>query len=179
MCASTGCSSSSDGAGAGTQSPDASGHDANDSDAAADASDAHDSDSAADASDAHDTGAATDATDAGPGDASSAAQLISLSLSNGMLTPAFAPSTTLYEARLSGAGASVTVTATAADSNSTIKVQGTPLVSGATTGAIAILPATMTISVEVTAGDGQTKNTYGVVVRLRGWQIVSTRPAAF
>jgi hypothetical protein len=102
------------------------------------------------------------------------ADLSALSVSNGVLTPPFDPAVSSYEARLSDSGANVAVTATASDSGSTIAVQGQPLVSGATSSPIPVRPATMTITVEVTASDGVTHKNYVVTVQLWGWQLNET-----
>jgi hypothetical protein len=59
---------------------------------------------------------------------------------------------------------SLTVTPTAAEGNATIKVNTTAVVSGAASGAIALVLGDNTITTEVTAQDGTTKKTYTVTV---------------
>jgi hypothetical protein len=102
------------------------------------------------------------------------ADLSSLELVTGTLSPPFDPSVTSYEAELADPGAKVAVTATSADSGSTIRVQDQSLPSGATTAPIEVRPATMSIKVNVEAADGLTNKTYVVVVRLKGWQLDET-----
>ena len=104
----------------------------------------------------------------------SAADLSSLALINGTLAPPFDPAITAYDATLHDSGATVAVTATAAYSHSSITVQGVPLASGATTAPMPVLPATMNLTVKVTAADGTTSKSYVVVAQLRGWQINAT-----
>ena len=90
--------------------------------------------------------------------------LSSLSLSAGTLNPAFAAATTSYTAAVSNATTSMTVTSTVADASATIKVNGTAVASGASSGSIALYVGTNTITTIVTAQDGSTTKTYTVTV---------------
>jgi hypothetical protein len=102
------------------------------------------------------------------------ANLSALQLVTGTLSPTFDPSVTSYEGELLDSGATVAVTATAEDGDSTIRVQDKILLSGATTDAIAVRPATMSLTIDVEAADALTHKTYSVVVRLKGWQLDET-----
>ena len=82
------------------------------------------------------------------------ADLSNLTLSDGMLTPAFSPGTTSYTASVPNATSSITETPTAADTTSTITVNGTPVASGTPSGAIALAVGPNTITTVVTAQDG-------------------------
>ena len=95
---------------------------------------------------------------------SSNANLAALKLSTGTLSPAFATGTTSYTAGVSGSTSSITVTPTTGDVNATVKVNGTAVVSGTASGAIALSTGANTISVVVTAQDGVTTKTYTVTV---------------
>lgn len=88
---------------------------------------------------------------------SSNADLSGLALSAGTLQPAFGAATIQYGVNLQDASR-ITVTATAADSKASIKVNGTIVASGTTSGAISLTPGRATdIKVEVTAEDGTVK----------------------
>ena len=95
--------------------------------------------------------------------ASSNADLTSLALSVGTLTPGFAAGTTSYAARVSNATASLTLTPTAAFAGATITVNGTPVVSGNATADLALNVGANVIDTVVTAQDG-TMKTYTVTV---------------
>ena len=89
-----------------------------------------------------------------------------LRLNNGaaILTPAFAYKTTTYTASVPNTTSTITVTPTAIDVNATIKVNGTPVASGATSGAIALKVGANGITVIVTAQDGKTSQVYAITV---------------
>ena len=108
------------------------------------------------------------------GGASANAALASLALEVGTLTPPFDPATTSYAATVAGAGASVDVIATAAQDGAALSVQSGPATFGSISATVPLLSALTTITVEVTAPDGVTRQTYSVVVRLRGWQLTET-----
>ncbi|HBC95107.1 MAG TPA: hypothetical protein DCZ10_19995, partial [Pelotomaculum sp.] len=84
------------------------------------------------------------------------ADLSSLLLSEGTLTPAFTPEVTRYEAVVGNSFASITVTPAAADSGATVKVNGNPAVSGAPF-ALNLAEGPNEITISVTAGDSTTK----------------------
>ena len=92
-------------------------------------------------------------------------------LSTIKLTPASAltntgttGSTTTYTTSVSNATTSVTVTATAQDATATIKVNGTTVASGTSSGSIALAIGANTITTVVTAQDGTTTHTYSIAV---------------
>jgi trimeric autotransporter adhesin len=97
----------------------------------------------------------------GGGALSSNAELASLTVSSGVLNPAFAPGTTSYTAMFIGE-TTVTVTPTAADAEAAITINGTALASGEASGSITLEPGPNPITVEVTAADGVTVRTYAV-----------------
>ena len=92
------------------------------------------------------------------------ANLSSLVLSAGTLSPAFTSATTGYTATVASQTMSVTITPTTAAPSSTITVNGTVVVSGATSGSIALNPGANPITTVVTAQDGITTKTYTVTV---------------
>lgn len=91
---------------------------------------------------------------------SSNADLSTLTISDGTLNPVFGSSTTSYTASVVYATTSITVTPTISEANATIKVNGTTVVSGNASGAIALNVGSNTISTVVTAQDGTTTKTY-------------------
>jgi len=95
--------------------------------------------------------------------ASSNANLSSLTLSAGTLTPAFASATTSYTASVM-AVPSITVTPTVSDAGATVTVNTTAVTSGSASGAINLNPGDNTITVTVTAADLITTKTYTVIV---------------
>ncbi|MDG0811145.1 cadherin-like beta sandwich domain-containing protein [Cohnella rhizosphaerae] len=92
------------------------------------------------------------------------ANLSSLTLSSGSLSPAFAAGTTGYAASVANGVSSIAVTPTVSDSTATVKVNGTTVTSGAASGAITLSVGDNPISVVVTAEDGTTTSTYAVTV---------------
>jgi len=94
---------------------------------------------------------------------SSNANLASLALSAGTLSPAFASGTTIYTASVPNTTASITVTPTAADTGATLRVNGTTVPSGVPSPAITLAAGSTTITTLVTAKDGTTK-TYTLAV---------------
>lgn len=95
--------------------------------------------------------------------ASSNATISSLSLSSGILSPAFHPGTINYTSSVKKDVSGLTVTTILSEDSSTVTVNGIPVVSGS---ASTLLPLTMgnnTITLEVSAADGTTQ-TYTVTV---------------
>ncbi|MBX7210334.1 MAG: cadherin-like beta sandwich domain-containing protein [Verrucomicrobiaceae bacterium] len=87
------------------------------------------------------------------------ADLSSLSLSSGTLSPVFASGTTSYTAGVPNPVSSITVTPVKADANATVTVNG-----GSPFTPVSLALGTNTITILVTAQDGTTTKTYTVVV---------------
>ncbi len=92
------------------------------------------------------------------------ATLASLSINGADLDPAFDSSVTDYTAAVGFAAKSTQVTATAEDVSANISVNGTAVNSGVASDSIPLDVGTNTITVNVTAEDGTTTQTYTVVV---------------
>ncbi len=92
------------------------------------------------------------------------ATLSNLTISQGTLSPAFSSSATSYTASVGNGVTSLTVTPTVNQANATVTVNGTPVTSGAASGAITLDVGNNTITTVVTAQDGVTTNTYTIVV---------------
>lgn len=103
------------------------------------------------------------------------ADLSSLTLSSGSLSPAFASGTTTYTASVANVISSITVTPIRAQANATIeaRINGGSYTSVSSGSASAALPLNVdgnTVEVRVTAQDGVTQKTYTVTVnRLRSY----------
>jgi hypothetical protein len=96
------------------------------------------------------------------------ADLSGLTLSHGALDPAFAPGTIAYSTSVANNVSSVTVKASVSDVNATLTVNGVPVASGQSSGAIGLIVGGNVILIEVTAQNG-TKKTYSVsVTRVAG-----------
>ncbi|MBV8388274.1 MAG: cadherin-like beta sandwich domain-containing protein [Mucilaginibacter sp.] len=95
---------------------------------------------------------------------SSIATLSNLTISSGILTPAFASGTTTYTANVTNATTSITVTPTSTVPTATVMVNGSPVASGTSSGAIPLVVGPNTITVVVTAQDGVTSSTYTITV---------------
>jgi len=93
---------------------------------------------------------------------SAEADLASLTVSAGALTPSFARGTTAYAAGPAGLDAYVTVTPTVVDAGATVTVNGTPSPSGTPSPLIALVTGPNAMTVEVTAADGVTTKAYVV-----------------
>ncbi|RYZ98429.1 MAG: cadherin-like beta sandwich domain-containing protein, partial [Sphingobacteriaceae bacterium] len=91
------------------------------------------------------------------------ANLSSLSLSAGTLSPTFAAGTTSYTANVAYSVNSVTLTPAREQANATIEVAGTPVTSGTASAAYSLSTGENIINTIVTAQDG-TKKTYTVTV---------------
>jgi hypothetical protein len=96
------------------------------------------------------------------------ASLSNLTVSAGSLVPAFASATLSYTDAVSNATASIMVTPTTADANATVKVNGTAVLSGSASGAIALAIGVNNVQVVVTAQDGTTTQTYTIGVNRAG-----------
>ncbi|MDO3411139.1 cadherin-like beta sandwich domain-containing protein [Saccharibacillus sp. CPCC 101409] len=88
---------------------------------------------------------------------SSNADLSSLTVSSGTLSPKFASGTTSYTVDVPNTTTGITVTPTAAEANATVKVNGTPVTSGSASGPIPLAAGANTVEVVVTAQNNTTK----------------------
>ncbi len=91
------------------------------------------------------------------------ADLNSLGLSNGVLTPTFNSSTLSYLATVTNDISSVTVTPTSTDAGATITVQGMVVASGVTSQSITLNVGDNSIAIIVTAANGTTTKVYTIV----------------
>ena len=98
---------------------------------------------------------------------SSEARLSSLGLSQGSLSPVFNSDITSYTASVSNEVTSITISPTVQESNATVIVNGTTVVSASPV-VISLDVGTNTIDVVVTAEDGVTSKTYTVTVNRIG-----------
>jgi gliding motility-associated-like protein len=96
--------------------------------------------------------------------ASTVATLASIKLSNGSVSPAFAPGTTSYTDAVGNSVTSITVTPTSTDANATIMVNGSAVMSGSASPSIPLVVGPNNITIAVTAQDGVTQQSYTVVV---------------
>jgi trimeric autotransporter adhesin len=96
------------------------------------------------------------------------ANLSALSVSSGSLVPVFASGTLVYSDAVANAVTSITVTPTVADVTATVKGNGSTVVSGSASGAIALAVGANAITVLVTAQDGTTTQTYTINVNRAG-----------
>lgn len=96
--------------------------------------------------------------------ASADAGLSALNLSTGTLSPAFATTTTAYTASVPNAATGITITPASTDANALIKVNGVTVASGASSATLPLTVGANTISVQLTAQDGVTTNTYSITV---------------
>lgn len=97
------------------------------------------------------------------------ANLTSLTISTGTLSPAFAGGTINYMATVPAATASITVTPVKSHTSASITVNGSTVISGNASGEISLAMGVNTISVVVTAQDASTK-TYTLSVT-RGFSV--------
>ncbi|WP_200868594.1 Ig-like domain-containing protein [Paenibacillus sp. FSL H8-0457] len=91
------------------------------------------------------------------------ADLSSVTLSNGTLSPVFASGTEVYTSSVPNSVSSLTVTATALDSRATMTVNGNLVISGQTSSNILLNVGSNTIVIVVTASDQSTR-TYTITV---------------
>jgi hypothetical protein len=96
------------------------------------------------------------------------ADLASLVLSAGTLTPAFASGTTSYAAGVPNGTTTIAVTPTVVDDTATVTVNGVVVASGAASGTINLLVGPNVITTVVTAQDGTTTRTYTLTVTRSG-----------
>jgi gliding motility-associated-like protein len=92
------------------------------------------------------------------------ANLSSLSLSTGALSPTFNANTLSYTSSVANTVTTTTVKPTTADANATVKVNGTPVTSGTNSSPISLNVGANVINVVVTAQDGSTTKTYSITV---------------
>jgi hypothetical protein len=97
-------------------------------------------------------------------EASANADLTSLVLSSGTLSPVFDAATQTYSVTVSHTTTSIALTPTAAMEISTIKVNGITVASGAASGDITLNPGANAITVMITAQDGTTQKEYTINV---------------
>ncbi len=88
------------------------------------------------------------------------ANLLSLELSAGALTPAFDSGTGTYTTYVSNSTANLTLVPTAADATAAVTVNGAPVASGSASPAMPLNTGGNTITIVVTAPDGRTTRTY-------------------
>ncbi len=93
------------------------------------------------------------------------ARLSSLVLNTTPLDPVFDPAVTAYTAHVSFTASSVTLVPTAAQANATLRVNGTPLVSGKTSAALPLQTGANTVTVSVLAQDGLTARDYTLLIQ--------------
>lgn len=96
--------------------------------------------------------------------ASANANLSSLGISQGSLSPSFAPATLSYTTSVANSVSSLTLTPVAEDATATIKVNGTVVASGQASTALSLNVGSNTITTEVTAPDTTTKKNYVITV---------------
>jgi LEA14-like dessication related protein len=107
------------------------------------------------------------------------ADLSALSLSSGVLSPAFAANTTVYTSNVLNAITSITVTPTVSNTNASVQVNGISVSSGNVSGSIPLNIGNNTINVIVTAQDGTTKTYTVTITRAEGTPVISTINPAF
>jgi len=92
------------------------------------------------------------------------ADLADLQISKGALSPSFATGTTSYTANVTVDTTAVRVTPVTANSQATVKVNGSAVTSGSPSPFVILSPGSNIINVVVTAADGVTTKTYTVTV---------------
>ncbi len=97
-------------------------------------------------------------------DVSTNANLASLGLSAGSLSPSFAPATTSYSITVPYSTAELRLTPVAADPVATITVNGEAVASGSPSEAIRLSVGSTPVTTRVTAEDGVTTKTYALTV---------------
>ncbi|MBU6178704.1 MAG: SUMF1/EgtB/PvdO family nonheme iron enzyme, partial [Verrucomicrobia bacterium] len=102
------------------------------------------------------------------------ADLAGLSIDTGELAPVFSPAVSEYTVSVPFATNSIRLTPVKAEANATITVNGTPVVSGTTSGPVALSVGTNTINTVVTAENGSTRKTYALsVIRDKATQTIT------
>ncbi len=90
--------------------------------------------------------------------------LSNMTLSIGSLSPNFSPSTTSYLVSVPNGTSNIAITPATTDSNATVKINGVPINSGATSASIPLSVGNNTITTTVTAQDGVTSLNYELMV---------------
>jgi len=90
------------------------------------------------------------------------ADLSDLSVSSGIISPAFTSASTNYSLTVNNAVTSITVTPTSSDANATMTVNGNAVTSGTASSSIALSVGSNSINTVVTAQDGTTIKTYTI-----------------
>jgi alpha-tubulin suppressor-like RCC1 family protein len=90
--------------------------------------------------------------------------LAGLTASSGTLSPSFSPSIYSYRGAVDAAVSSVVVTPTTSDSNATVAVNGTPVVSGSSSSPLPLGYGDTTINIVVTASDNISTVTYTLII---------------
>jgi len=93
------------------------------------------------------------------------ANLANLSPGKGSLTPAFATNTNAYTVGVTNATTSVTLTPITSDVTATVKVNGTPVISGTPSAGIPLSLGPNLIRTVVTASDGSVKTYFTTITR--------------
>ena len=101
------------------------------------------------------------------------ADLSTLSLSAGSLSPAFTPTTTSYIDSVPNATTSLTITPTVADANATVKVSGSNVASGTASAPIPLVVGSNSITITVTAQNGTTTNSYVINAQRNGKPVLT------
>ncbi len=95
---------------------------------------------------------------------SSDATLSTFQISNGILSPAFAPATTTYTDQIANITSTITIFLKSTDPGSTITINGMPVTSGVRTAAIPMVLGDNILTTVVTASDGIATKTYTTTV---------------
>ncbi|WP_439541629.1 cadherin-like beta sandwich domain-containing protein [Hyphomicrobium sp.] len=106
------------------------------------------------------------------------ADLSSLSLSQGSLSPAFRSGTTSYTASVANSVTSFTIKPMVDDAGATVTVNGSSVASGSPSGPISLNVGANTIPIVVTASDHTTTKTYSIVITRAGTSTISFTPAS-
>jgi hypothetical protein len=103
------------------------------------------------------------------------ANLANLTISDGILTPAFSAATPSYTVAVNDTVSTISLTPTLSDVNASVTVNGTKVGSGSASQAIALNIGTNNITIAVTAQDGTTVKTYTLTVT-RAEPVIFTLP---
>ncbi|MEP4078026.1 cadherin-like beta sandwich domain-containing protein [Haloferula sp.] len=109
--------------------------------------------------------------------ASSNSNLADLEVSDGFLSPAFAPLAENYDLDLPNSVSSITLTPTLADENASLEINGSGFPSGLETSPFPLSAGLNIITLVVTAEDGTTTRTYTINAIRDEPQLVITEPA--
>jgi len=105
---------------------------------------------------------------AGAGSSVPNSNLANLTISNGTLTPSFKTTTTSYTAFVNYETTSVQLTPTTSDATATVKINGAAVISGSTSGVIALKVGSNIITTVVTSHDGTATSTYTITITRSG-----------